>query len=72
MLAQLLTMALCPSVSLSQVDGVLSKRLNEAGWFLAQELHTIFYTVVRSKIRVLPSGTLLPTQNFTKNLSTAY
>ena len=49
MLAQLLTMALCPSVSLSQVDGVLSKQLNEAGWFLAQELHTIFYTVVVQK-----------------------
>jgi len=36
MLARLLAMALCPSVSvcLSQV-GVLSKRMNESSWFLA-------------------------------------
>jgi len=43
MLARVLAMALCPSVSvsvcicLSQV-GVLSKRMNESSWFLAREL----------------------------------
>jgi len=37
MLTRILAITLCQSVSLSQV-GVQSKRLNESGWFLAQEL----------------------------------
>ena len=50
-------------VRLSQV-GVLSKRMNESGWFLAWELHSTYPTLcykeihVPSKIKVLLSGTL--------------
>ena len=58
----------CLSVCLSQV-GVLSKRINESGWFLACELPSTCLTLchkkiqVSSKVRVglLPSGTLLQT-----------
>jgi len=48
-------------VCLSQV-GVLLKRMNESGWFLARQLHLTYPTLcykeihVPSKIRVLPSG----------------
>ena len=80
MLAQVLAVALC----LSQV-GVLSKWVNEWSWFLAWELPTSTYLTlcykeirVSSKIRVLPSGTLLQTLDlkfrhsisFVKTLST--
>jgi len=64
-------MALC----LSQV-GVLLKRLNECGWFLACELLSTYPTLcfkeiqVPSKIRVLPSGTLLQTLNLEKHCAT--
>ena len=50
------------SVCLSQV-GVLSKRLNESGWFLARELPLTYPTLcckvnhVSTKILVLPPGT---------------
>ena len=49
---------------MSQV-GVLSKRLNESGWFSAWELPSTYsalrYKEIRipSKIKILPSGTLL-------------
>ena len=36
--------AVSVSVCLSQV-GVLSKRVNESGWFLAWELHSIYPTL---------------------------
>jgi len=55
-------------VCLSQV-GVLSKRLNESGWFLARELHSTYPTLcykgihVLAKIRTLPSGMLLQTRS---------
>jgi len=54
----------CVCVRLSQV-GVLLKRLNESGWFLARELHSTYPTLcykeihVPLKIRVLPSGILI-------------
>ena len=63
-------------VCLSQV-GVLSKRLNESDWFLALELPSAYPTLcykeiqVSSKIQVLPSGTMLETQDF-ENFATAY
>ena len=63
-------------VRLSQV-GVLSKRMNESGWFLARELHSTYPTLcykeihVPSKIRVLPSGILLQTLDL-ENFATAY
>ena len=65
-------------VRLSQV-GVLSKRMNESGWFLAWELHSTYPTLcykeihVLSKIRVglLPSGILLQTSDL-ENFATAY
>jgi len=56
--------SVCVCVRLSQV-GVLLKRLNESGWFLAKELHSTYPTLcykeihVPLKIRVLPSGILL-------------
>jgi len=68
--------SVCLSVCLSQV-GVLSKRLNESSWFLARELHLTYPTLcykkiqVPSKIRVLPSGTLLQTLDL-ENFATAY
>jgi len=69
-----MAVALCLSVS--QVS-VLSNWLNESGWFLAQELSypTVCYKEIQvsSKIRVLPSGTLLQTldlENFAA--ATAY
>jgi len=64
-------MALCLSVCMSQV-GVLSKRLNESSWFLAWELSSTYsaqrYKEIRvpSKIKVLPSGTLLQTLDLRK------
>jgi len=76
MLVRVLAMALCLSVCLSQV-GVLSKRVNESSWFLARELHLTYPTLcykkiqVPSKIRVLPSGTLLQTLDL-ENFATAY
>ena len=60
----------------SQV-GVLSKRMNESGWFLAWELPSTYPTLcfkeiqVPSKTRVLPSGTLLQTLDF-ENFAAAY
>ena len=63
------------SVCLSQV-GVLLKRLNESGWFLAWELHSTYPTLcykeihVPSKIRVLSSGILLQTLDL-ENFATA-
>ena len=71
-------MGLCLSVfvCLSQV-GVLLKRMNEPGWFLARELHSTYPTLcykeihVSSKIRVLPSGILLKTLDL-ENFATAY
>ena len=75
-------MGLCLSVRvrvrLSQV-GILSKRMNELGWFLAWELHSTYPTLcykeihVPSKIglRVLPSGILLQTLDL-ENFATAY
>ena len=63
-------------VRLSQV-GVLSKRMNESGWFLARELHSTYPTLcykeihVPSKIRVPPSGILLQTLDL-ENFATAY
>jgi len=59
---------------LSQVR-VLSKRLNESGWFLAHELLSTYPTQcykeiqVSSKITVLLTGTLLQTLD---NFATAY
>jgi len=53
-------------VRLSQV-GVLSKRMKESDWVLARELPLTYPALcckeirVHSKIRVLPSGTLLQT-----------
>ena len=64
------------SVSLSQVR-VLSKRTNESSWILAWELpstyDTLCYKIIRlcTKIRVLPSGTLLQTLDL-KNFARAY
>jgi len=63
-------------VCLSQV-GVVSKQVNESGWFLAWELHSIYPTLcyqeihVPSKISVLPSGILLQTLDL-ENFATAY
>jgi len=63
MLARMLAMALCLSVSVLQI-GVLSKRLNESGWFWAREILSTCPTLcckeipVSSNIRVHPSGTL--------------
>ena len=63
------------SVCLSEV-GVILKRLNESGWFLAWELHSAYPTLcykeihVPSKIRVLPSRILLQTLDL-KNFATA-
>ena len=79
-----LAMGLCLSVCLSvrvrvrlsQV-GVLSKRMNESGWFLARELHSTYPTLcykeihVPSKIRVPPSGILLQTLDL-ENFATSY
>jgi len=68
-------MGLCPCLCLSEV-GVILKRLNESGWFLAWELHSTYPTLcykeihVSSKIRVLPSGILLQTLDL-KNFATA-
>ena len=59
MLARVLAMALRLSVSvtlcLSQV-GVLSKRLNESGWFLARELLSAYPTLCYKEIRVYSKG----------------
>jgi len=66
-----MSLCLCLSVSLSQV-GVLSKRLNESGWFLAWELPSTYPTFyckeiqVSSKIRVLPTGTFAPNSGIRK------
>ena len=74
MLARLPAMALC--LCLSQV-GVLSKRLNESGWFLVWELLSAYLTLcckeiqVSSKIRALPSGSLLQTLDL-EHFATAY
>jgi len=73
-----LATGLCLSVRvrLSQV-GVISKRTNESGWFLAWELHSTYPTLcykeihVTSKIRVLFSGILLQTLDL-ENFATAY
>ena len=62
-------------VCLSQL-GVLSKLLDESGWFLVWELST-YPTLcckeirVSSEIRVLPSGTLFQTLDL-ENFATAY
>jgi len=80
MLARVLAMALClcPCLSvcvcLSQVgvETVLSKRLNESGWFSAWELSLTNLTLrfkevqVTSKIRVLPSGNVAPDSGLEK------
>jgi len=64
-------MGLCLCLCLSEV-GVLLKRLNESGWFLARELHSTYPTLcykeihVPLKIRVLPSGILLQTSGLRK------
>ena len=74
MLARVLAMALC--LCLSQVR-VLSKRLNESGWFLAWDRLSTCPTLsykemqVLSKIRVLSSGTLLQTMDL-EHFATAY
>ena len=66
------SVSLC--VCLSQV-GVLSKRLEGSGWFLAWRLPSTYHTVCRNeiqvstKIRVLPSGTLSYTMDL-KNFAT--
>jgi len=66
----------CLSVCLSQV-GVLSKQVNESGWFLAWGLHSTYPTLcckeihVPSKMRVLLSGILLQTLDL-ENFATAY
>ena len=73
-----LATGLCLSVRvrLSQV-GVISKRMNESGWFLAWQLHSTYPTLcykeihVTSKIRVLFSGILLQTLDL-ENFATAY
>jgi len=58
-----LCMSVCLCLCLSQV-GVLSKRLNEWGWFFAQDLlstrPTLCYKEIQvpSKIRAFPSGTV--------------
>ena len=63
-------------VRLSQV-GVLSKRVNESGCFLAWELHSTYPTLcykethVPLKIRVLSSGILLQTLDL-EYFATAY
>ena len=72
MLARVLAMALCLSVclsvcvSLSQV-GVLSKRMDESGWFLASELPSIYSTLCCKKIRVYPKRRVLPSGTFVLN-----
>ena len=74
MLARVLAMALC--LFLSQVS-VIQKRLVETGWFLAWELlstyHTRCYKEIQapSKIRVLPSRTLLQTLGL-ENFASVY
>ena len=74
MLARVLATALSVCLCLSQV-GVLSKRLNESSWFLARELPSNYPTPCckeSSKIRVLPSGTLLQSlylENFCHGIS---
>jgi len=66
----------CVCPCLSQV-GVLSKRTNESGWFLAWELHATYPTLcckeihVPSKARVLPSEVLLQSLDL-ENFATAY
>jgi len=65
-LVWVLAMALSLCLCLSQV-GILSKRLNELGWFLAWKLVSTYPILcfmdiqVPSKIRVLSPGTLLQT-----------
>ena len=55
MLARVLVFALCLSVSvcvcLSQV-GVLSKRINESGWFLAWKLSWTYPTLSFREIQI--------------------
>ena len=74
MLVRVLAMALC--LCLSQV-GVLSKRFNESGWFLAPELLSTYPRLrckeiqVSSKMRVLPSGALLQNLDL-ENFAAAY
>jgi len=70
MLARVLAVSLWPCVCLSVCVGVLSKRMNESGWFFGAgasfDLSYTLYckeTQVTSKIRVLPSGTLLQTRD---------
>jgi len=74
MLARILAIALC---CVCHKSGVLSKRLNESGWFLAGELLSTYPTLrynriqITSKIGILPSGTLLPILDF-ENFASAY
>jgi len=70
-----LSVCLCVSVCVCSSHGVLSKRLNEPGWFLARELLSSYPTLcckeirVTLKIRVLPSGTLFKTLDFLENFA---
>ena len=64
MLARVLAMALC--LCLSQV-GVLSKRLNESGWFLAWDLLSTYATLFCKEIQVLSKMRVLRLWNFARN-----
>ena len=75
-LAMPLCLCLSVCLCLSQV-GVLSKRLNESGWFWARELLSTYSTLcfkeiqIPSNVSVLPSGTVHQTLDL-ENLATAY
>jgi len=70
------SVCVCVYVCLSRV-GVLLKRMDESGWFLAWELPLTYPTVCRkeiqvsSKIRALPSRTLHQSADL-ENLAAAY
>jgi len=66
MLARVLANALCLSVCLSQV-GILLKRLNKLGWFLAWELPSTYHKLCYKEIRIPPKKQGTSFWNFAPN-----